>query len=50
MIGPGRLSFLTPVQQPVMQNAKCRLFKGVREDWDPWSLEWLEFDAGGYGG
>ena len=27
----------------VMQNAKCRQFKGFREDWDPWSLEWLEF-------
>ena len=26
-----------------MQNAKCRQFKGVREDWDHWCLEWLEF-------
>ena len=39
----GGFSFTTPVQQLVMQNAKCRQFKGVREDWDPWSLEWLEF-------
>ena len=39
----GGVSFTTPVQQLVMQNAKCRQFKGVREDWDPWSLEWLEF-------
>ena len=39
----GRFSFTTPVQQLVMQNAKCRQFKGVREDWDPWSHEWLEF-------
>ena len=26
-----------------MQNAKCTHFKGVRDYWDPWSLEWLEF-------
>ena len=39
----GGFSFTTPVQQLVMQNAKCRKFKGVREDWDPWSPQWLEF-------
>ena len=39
----GGYSFRTPVQQLVMQNAKCRQLKGVREDWDPWYLEWLEF-------
>ena len=38
----GELSFTTSVQQLVMQNAKCRQFKSVREHWDPWSLEWPE--------
>ena len=29
-----------------MHNAKRRQFKGVRENWDPWSLQWLEFAQG----
>ena len=41
----GGFSFAIPVQQLVTQNFKCRQFKGVREDWGPWSLEWLEFFA-----